>query len=128
MAERFCYGCMRVKYQSPVCEHCGYDERQLNQRHQLPIGTVLKNQYIIGRVLGQGGFGITYIGWDRVLNMRVAIKEYFPGNMVFRNLTDGPGVDFFGKDITAFEKQKERFLKDFSESLQENKGKNIEPI
>ena len=73
MEQRFCYGCMRPKQQSPVCEHCGHDERQPNMKHQLPVGTVLNNQYILGKVLGQGGFGITYIGWDTVLAIPIAI-------------------------------------------------------
>ena len=58
-----CLGCMRMKQQQPVCEHCGFDERRENSNHQLPLGTEVGGQYILGKVLGQGGFGITYIGW-----------------------------------------------------------------
>lgn len=59
---KLCLGCMSQKSQSPVCEYCGFDERTNNHPHQLPIGTLLQNQYMVGKVLGQGGFGITYIG------------------------------------------------------------------
>ncbi|MBO7253322.1 MAG: hypothetical protein J6V25_11935, partial [Oscillospiraceae bacterium] len=72
--EKLCLGCMQMKHNSPVCEHCGYDETKENLPHQLPAGTLLKNQYLIGRVLGQGGFGITYLGWDQHLSVPVAIK------------------------------------------------------
>jgi len=113
MEQRFCYGCMRPKQQSPVCEHCGHDERQPNMKHQLPVGTVLNNQYILGKVLGQGGFGITYIGWDRHLDMPVAIKEYFPNGIVYRNIAAGPNVEFYSQeDQHVFLKHKDRFMRE----------------
>ena len=77
---KLCLGCMQNKESSPICEHCGFDERQENLSHQLPIGTMLQNQYLVGKVLGQGGFGITYIGWDQNLSIPVAIKEYLRVN------------------------------------------------
>ncbi|MGV3719418.1 MAG: protein kinase domain-containing protein [Actinomycetota bacterium] len=47
--------------------------------HALPPGTVLRGGgYQIERVLGQGGFGITYQGRDLALDRSVAIKEFFP--------------------------------------------------
>lgn len=52
--------------------------------YHLPPGTVLKERYLIGRALGEGGFGITYIGCDLRLKMRVAIKEYFPKDKASR--------------------------------------------
>ena len=51
MEEKRCLGCMKKKTQ-PVCEHCGYDESTANVAHQLPAGTVLKEQYLVGKVLG----------------------------------------------------------------------------
>ena len=47
--------------------------------HHLPVGTRLKGgRYTLGKVLGQGGFGITYLGADTQENRPVAIKELFP--------------------------------------------------
>jgi serine/threonine protein kinase len=53
--------------------------------HALPVGTTLRedNGYVIERVLGQGGFGITYKAIDQ-LGRPVAIKEFFPSNFCFR--------------------------------------------
>jgi len=112
MAEARCYGCMKEKRQ-PVCEHCGYDEKIQNASHQLPAGTVLKEQYLIGRVLGQGGFGITYLGWDMYLDIPVAIKEYYPNGAVMRESSVNMEVASCGGDIgVRFRNNKERFLRE----------------
>lgn len=52
-----------------------------NRPHQLPVNTILDGHYLIGKVLGEGGFGITYIGLDLRLRERVAIKEYYPSTI-----------------------------------------------
>ena len=49
----------------------------------LPVGSRL-HEYRIDGVLGEGGFGITYLATDVHLNAAVAIKEYFPQDIVFR--------------------------------------------
>src|SRR5262245_66697211 len=50
----------------------------------LPAGTVIAG-YRIERVLGAGGFGITYEGHSRVTDRRVAIKEFFPRGIASRD-------------------------------------------
>lgn len=50
----------------------------------LPEGSILAGQYIIQDVLGQGGFGITYLAEDYKLKMKVAVKEFFPESMIMR--------------------------------------------
>ena len=85
MAQKRCFGCMQLKENSPVCEHCGFNEYAQNESHQLPLGTVLRQQYMVGKALGQGGFGITYLGWDLNLDIPIAIKEYYPNSIVNRD-------------------------------------------
>ena len=53
----------------------------------LPIGTELAGDYRIARVLGAGGFGITYLAEETPLNRGVAIKEYFPSDFAAREGT-----------------------------------------
>ena len=71
-----CFGCMEVTEGYP-CPRCGFDPRRVTgMEYALPLGTILMGKYLTGRVLGQGGFGITYIGFDLLLEQKVAIKEY----------------------------------------------------
>ena len=49
----------------------------------LPKGLLL-HEYRIERMLGQGGFGITYLATDANLDAQVAIKEYLPEEIAFR--------------------------------------------
>jgi serine/threonine protein kinase len=65
----------------PICEADAAD-RSLND---LPIGATLDQQFRIGRVLGRGGFGITYLCWDERLQRRAAVKECFPQGLVRRS-------------------------------------------
>lgn len=110
---KLCFGCMRRKEQSPVCEHCGYDESTANKPHQLPVGTQLQGKYLVGRVLGQGGFGITYLGWDQNLSTPVAIKEYYPANGVQRYTKLGSKVICIsGESAQTLEKHRDRFLRE----------------
>lgn len=83
---KLCMGCMQeMDDQEVICPNCGYTEGTLqSESYYLIAGTVLARRYIVGKVLGYGGFGITYIGWDSQLKRTVAIKEYFPSEFVTR--------------------------------------------
>ena len=81
--------------------------------HCLRKGTRLIGRYTIECVLGQGGFGITYLGIDELHEKKVAIKEFFPQGIVTRNIEyqDTVTVTFVGEKDN-YEKGKERFLKE----------------
>ncbi len=61
-----CLGCFEcIREDLEVCPFCGYaEELSHNEEIHLKPGTILSNRYTIGKVLGFGGFGVTYIGWD----------------------------------------------------------------
>lgn len=84
-----CVGCMKPLTAEGRCAYCG-----LQQDKYRPIprclrpGMCLRDRYILGRVLGEGSFGISYIAWDCLLDTVVAIKEYFPASLVSRHISE----------------------------------------
>lgn len=108
---------------SSPCPHCGYVYRkQENQSFSLQPGTILHGKYLIGRVLGQGGFGITYIGWDLALSKKVAIKEYYPSSYVTRSCEISTALQWFSTQPAkdARETGKESFLKEARKMVRVN--------
>lgn len=99
-----CINCLYNKGFKKKCPQCGYSEHQY-QEHPLYIKprTILVNQYLIGMPLGQGGFGITYLGQDLWLQKKVAIKEYLPATLATR--------DVFTLTVIPLKKQENTFNK-----------------
>lgn len=105
-----CPNCMeKISAEDKVCPKCGGSTTTENEAHQLPVNSIVKGRYIVGKVLGAGGFGITYIGYDLKMSGRVAIKEFYMVNAVNRSqsLTVLPTNEKTGE---AFGKGKKRFL------------------
>ena len=111
MEQKRCHACMRP-VSGDVCEHCGYNMNTPSPRHHLAAGTVLNGQYMIGRALGQGGFGITYFAWDLNLDTPVAIKEYFPSGYVRRDNLQSQEVVSNQQTSQLFQNGKEYFLRE----------------
>ena len=95
------------------CPHCGRAIHQENELEQLPVGTLLAERYVVGRCIGSGGFGVTYIGWDNKLDMVVAIKEYYPAELTRRCHTQSLDVTAVsGRPEKVFQRQKSRFFQE----------------
>ncbi len=75
---------------SDHCQKCNYTAISFEQSADiLPYGIILHNRYIVGRVLGVGGFGITYLALDIQTNTKCAVKEYLPAEFAMRNSKAG---------------------------------------
>lgn len=104
-----CIGCMRSLDSGSDCSFCG-----LKQEEYTPIprclkpGTELADRYVTGKVLGEGSFGITYMGWDKDLDIPVAVKEYFPSDMVSRDVICGSD-----NSVYLYENEKKNAYKDY---------------
>lgn len=112
--KKFCPYCMSRTQEGEPCPMCNLTEGSYAPLpHHLPPGTVLKNRYLIGRVLGEGGFGITYIGRDLVLDMKVAIKEYYPTQQVTRTASVTLDVtNFASADDDTYQQSLAKFLRE----------------
>ena len=86
MQQAVCYNCFRYVPEGNTCPYCGYDARKDRGKYVVALkpGTPLANRYVVGRVLGQGGFGVTYVALDSQTRARVAIKEYLPMEFAVR--------------------------------------------
>lgn len=100
-----CMGCMEeFEDQFDICPYCGYVKgTPAREAYHIIPGTVLHERYIIGKVLGFGGFGITYLGYDRLLNMKVAIKEYMPSEFSTRMPTQTVVTVYSGEKEEQFQ-------------------------
>ena len=106
---KYCMGCMNKLDWDGRCHQCTFVEDDYECDQQLPLHTSLKQgEYMVGRKLGNGGFGITYIGLDTTLLQTVAIKEYFPIGIVQRE----------GKESNNVSLIDERYRQDYDKGLQ----------
>ena len=98
-----------------VCPRCGYEQGGTDQPgNALPRETILHGRYYIGNVIGQGGFGITYVSWDLTLEMKVAVKEYFPSGAAYRTNSYSNQIqwDSANNEENQWKEGVDRFLKE----------------
>jgi len=98
-----CISCFKdIPEELEICPYCGYIEgSSVKATNYLEMGAILASRYIIGNVIGNDKFGVTYIAWDGKLEQRVAIKEYLPNEFSTRE----PGqtkITVFGGEENAY--------------------------
>jgi len=102
-----------------ICPQCGYIEgTSVDEALHMEPGSILRNRYIVGKVLGFGGFGVTYIGWDATLEQKVAIKEYLPSEFSTRipgqtqiTIFNGDKAEQFKDGLSRFVDEAQRLAK-----------------
>ena len=107
-----CYHCFQEKGRVTVCPFCAYDPTGAEEKYPLALkpGSILNGRYTVGRVLGQGGFGITYLAFDDRKKQRAAIKEYLPADFATRVPGNSSVQIYSGNRNEFFEFGKEQFL------------------
>jgi uncharacterized repeat protein (TIGR02543 family) len=110
-----CYVCFEEYNETlGMCPYCGNsmgDDISDSAMHLKP-GTMLKSRYVIGDVLGYGGFGVTYVGWDTILECKIAIKEYLPSEFATRTIGHTQLTIFAGEKSEQFHDGKDRFVEE----------------
>ena len=110
--KKICYSCMKEKDQAGgYCPYCGFknEDYKYPSNYLRPL-TPLNGKYLLGRALGAGGFGITYIALDLHLQVVVAVKELYLKKISARE--ESKTISVNSKDKTLFEDNKKRFLQE----------------
>ncbi len=110
--KKLCENCFEEITSQP-CPHCGFDPAvPAADPTVLAPGSVLLGKYIVGRTIGKGGFGITYLAYDTTADKKVAIKEYYPYGLALR-ATGNPTVAVSTtENADAFKAGAERFYEE----------------
>lgn len=102
-----------IKSGTRFCPYCGKKPNNENPAHHLPVNSELHNKYIVGNSIGEGGFGITYVGYDKTLDIRIAVKEFFPSGYANRNNTVSKAVTLNKSSLSDyFRHGKEGFMRE----------------
>lgn len=122
-----CSGCFEI-YDNAfgLCPYCGHaPSAPAKEPYHLAPGSLLAGRYVIGNVLGFGGFGITYKAWDKKLEAVVAVKEYFPSGVVNRQPGSQKVVVLSSKSRREFDFGLVRIIEEARNMAQFNSNKNI---
>lgn len=107
-----CLNCMNIyDDQFNVCPHCGFERwTPPDEPYHLHPGVMLNDRFIVGTVISFGGFGVVYRAWDTKLDIMVAIKEFFPTNLVTRNPGESRVIILGGRLAESYNIALETFL------------------
>lgn len=123
--KKLCEYCFSEIGEDGVCPHCG--SAKITPDHiVLPAGTRLNDKIIIGKVMGKGGFGITYLGYDLRTDKTIAVKEYYPNGICYRSPSQSTSVTVAdSKSEEIFNSGAEKFYTEAKMVSQFNGNPNI---
>ncbi len=123
---QLCMGCMTGKGAEAFCLQCGWQEGALPESpFCLPPKTLLNGQYLLGKVVGIGGFGITYLAWDANLKLKLAVKEYLPTELATRTPGSSQVMPFTGDAREFYEYGLSKFIEEARSLAQFQEHPNI---
>lgn len=110
MFER-CIYCFAPKSAAGACPVCGYEDGLCDlPAYLLSPGTVLKGKYMVGKLLRQGTEQMCYLGWDIKAQCQVEITEYYPAQLVTRDITNSAAVSCIPNRSAELERGKQAFF------------------
>ena len=110
--KKLCENCF-AEAATGKCSVCGFSALDyVPEPSVLPCGTMLHSRYVIGRVIGRGGFGITYLAYDTKNDIRIAVKEFYPNNLALRGSGDPVVAVTNQKSADIFKRGAEKFYEE----------------
>lgn len=123
--KKLCESCFS-EIDSEICPYCGFHKAEYTKDPiVLPMGTRLGDKFVIGRVMGKGGFGITYLAYDLRMDKTIAVKEYYPNGIAYRHPGSAEVSVADNKSVETFEKGAEKFYAEAEMVSQFNGNPNI---
>jgi len=104
-----CMNCMSEKEGGAACPCCGWRGDEPQMQHALSLKTMLQKRYLVGVAKRSNGEGITYIGYDTVLNIPIELREFFPQTLSERS-ANGTDVRVISGSEIIFNESFTRFL------------------
>jgi len=119
----YCFEQLPGKTKSCPC--CPGEHNITKYPTALPEKTILVGRYSVGKVLGKGGFGITYLCYDLKEGKKVAIKEYFPDTLAHRNTGETAVTSYDDARLESFRIGAEKFYEEAKMVARFNGNPNI---
>ncbi len=120
----YCFA--QIQNTDEVCPVCGFDPAGYTpEPGSIQIGEILAGRYLIGRMLGRGGFGITYLAYDVPQKRKVAVKEYLPEGLAVRNPGQNTLTVYTGEKEELFRKGSDKFFEEAKMVSRFNGNPNI---
>jgi beta-lactam-binding protein with PASTA domain len=106
-----CLYCLEQKSAPGVCPQCGVDDRQIPESiSAMPPGSMLNGRFLVGRLLGAGGFGNTYLALETTLGIKLAIKEYLPQGIASRRIGQSGVIVMNDETLEQYSSGLDKFL------------------
>ena len=107
--KQICESCFAEITAEP-CQCCGFNKSTyISDPSVLPCGSILMGRYIVGKMLGKGGFGITYLAYDSKTDNTVAVKEFYPNGLAHRASGNPTVTVSTSEDASVFQNGAEKF-------------------